>query len=163
MHDIGKNIVKVVLESYGYDVIDLGKDVPPEAVVEAYFKHMAGAIVFKLFCAKRRRLVFQAFFYTIVKVRPRNMRRGLFQAYGGGNRAFGAYDDDRKEYGRNDCRFEMCGVQVPRVRWRSRSQRGNRPKNRRRERERRNRREKRQKKCNKFFHKFSPYVFIPHQ
>jgi 5-methyltetrahydrofolate--homocysteine methyltransferase len=44
VHDIGKNIVKVVLESYGYDVIDLGKDVPPEAVVEAYFKHMAGAI-----------------------------------------------------------------------------------------------------------------------
>lgn len=44
VHDIGKNIVKVVLESYGYEVIDLGKDVPPEAVVEAYFKHMAGAI-----------------------------------------------------------------------------------------------------------------------
>lgn len=35
IHDIGKNIVKVLLENYGYDVIDLGKDVPPEAVVEA--------------------------------------------------------------------------------------------------------------------------------
>lgn len=34
IHDIGKNIVKVLLENYGYDVIDLGKDVPPEAVVE---------------------------------------------------------------------------------------------------------------------------------
>ena len=35
VHDIGKNIVKTVLENYGYDVVDLGRDVPPEAVVEA--------------------------------------------------------------------------------------------------------------------------------
>jgi len=35
IHDIGKNIVKVMLENYGYDVIDLGKDVAPEAIVEA--------------------------------------------------------------------------------------------------------------------------------
>ena len=35
IHDIGKNIVKVMLENYGYTVIDLGRDVPPEAVVEA--------------------------------------------------------------------------------------------------------------------------------
>ncbi len=35
IHDIGKNIVKVLLENYGYDVIDLGKDVEPEAVVAA--------------------------------------------------------------------------------------------------------------------------------
>lgn len=35
IHDIGKNIVKVLLENYGFEVIDLGKDVPPEAVVEA--------------------------------------------------------------------------------------------------------------------------------
>lgn len=34
LHDIGKNIVKVLLENYGYDVIDLGKDVPPETIVE---------------------------------------------------------------------------------------------------------------------------------
>ena len=34
IHDIGKNIVKVLLENYGYDVIDLGKDVPPETVAE---------------------------------------------------------------------------------------------------------------------------------
>lgn len=34
IHDIGKNIVKVLLENYGYDVIDLGKDVPPELIVE---------------------------------------------------------------------------------------------------------------------------------
>lgn len=35
IHDIGKNIVKVLLENYGFDVIDLGKDVPIEKVVEA--------------------------------------------------------------------------------------------------------------------------------
>lgn len=35
IHDIGKNIVKVLLENYGYDVIDLGKDVPEEKVIEA--------------------------------------------------------------------------------------------------------------------------------
>ena len=34
IHDIGKNIVKILLENYGFDVIDLGKDVPPEAIVE---------------------------------------------------------------------------------------------------------------------------------
>ena len=34
IHDIGKNIVKVLLENYGYDVIDLGKDVAPETIVQ---------------------------------------------------------------------------------------------------------------------------------
>ena len=38
IHDIGKNIVKVMLENYGYDVIDLGKDVPPETIVDAAVK-----------------------------------------------------------------------------------------------------------------------------
>ncbi len=33
IHDIGKNIVKVILENYGYEVTDLGKDVPPEKIV----------------------------------------------------------------------------------------------------------------------------------
>ena len=34
IHDIGKNIVKVLLENYGYEIIDLGKDVPPSVIVE---------------------------------------------------------------------------------------------------------------------------------
>ncbi|MCD8046185.1 MAG: homocysteine S-methyltransferase family protein [Clostridiales bacterium] len=34
IHDIGKNIVRVVLENYGYRVIDLGRDVPPQKVVD---------------------------------------------------------------------------------------------------------------------------------
>ena len=35
IHDIGKNIVKTVMENYGYEMIDLGRDVPPETIVQA--------------------------------------------------------------------------------------------------------------------------------
>ena len=38
VHDIGKNIVRVILENYGFEVLDLGRDVPPEKVVEAVRK-----------------------------------------------------------------------------------------------------------------------------
>lgn len=41
VHDIGKNIVKVLLENYGFHVIDLGKDVPPETILEAAKKENA--------------------------------------------------------------------------------------------------------------------------
>ena len=41
IHDIGKNIVKVLLENYSFRVIDLGKDVPPESVLEAVIKEHA--------------------------------------------------------------------------------------------------------------------------
>ncbi|MBR4305810.1 MAG: dihydropteroate synthase, partial [Ruminiclostridium sp.] len=41
IHDIGKNIVKVLLENYGYTVIDLGKDVDYQTVVDAAIKHGA--------------------------------------------------------------------------------------------------------------------------
>ena len=39
IHDIGKNIVKVLLESYGYKVIDLGKDVDKQTVLDAAVQH----------------------------------------------------------------------------------------------------------------------------
>ena len=39
IHDIGKNIVKVILENYGYQVIDLGRDVPVERVVAEAIAH----------------------------------------------------------------------------------------------------------------------------
>ena len=41
IHDIGKNIVKALLENYGFDVIDLGRDVPPQTVADAVVKHAA--------------------------------------------------------------------------------------------------------------------------
>ena len=39
IHDIGKNIAKCILENYGFHVIDLGRDVPPEKIAEAAAKH----------------------------------------------------------------------------------------------------------------------------
>ncbi|QIB68544.1 dihydropteroate synthase [Aminipila butyrica] len=44
VHDIGKNIVKIILQNYGYQIIDLGRDVAIEAVVEAVQKHGAGLV-----------------------------------------------------------------------------------------------------------------------
>ena len=41
IHDIGKNIVKLLLENYGFDVIDLGKDVPPEVIVQTVLDRKA--------------------------------------------------------------------------------------------------------------------------
>lgn len=41
IHDIGKNIVRMLLENYGYRVIDLGRDVAPERVVQAVREHGA--------------------------------------------------------------------------------------------------------------------------
>lgn len=39
IHDIGKNIVKVILENYGYNMIDLGRDVPVQTVVDAVLEN----------------------------------------------------------------------------------------------------------------------------
>ncbi|MCI8534966.1 MAG: dihydropteroate synthase [Hungatella sp.] len=39
IHDIGKNIVKVLMENYSYEIIDLGKDVPPEKIVKTAVEH----------------------------------------------------------------------------------------------------------------------------
>ena len=39
IHDIGKNIVRTLLENYGYEVLDLGRDVPPETVVQTAVEH----------------------------------------------------------------------------------------------------------------------------
>ena len=55
IHDIGKNIVKVLLENYGYDVIDLGKDVPPETVVEAVKESHAPLVGFECINDHNRR------------------------------------------------------------------------------------------------------------
>lgn len=44
IHDIGKNIVKVLLENYGFQVMDLGRDVPPEAVVSAAVREKAPVV-----------------------------------------------------------------------------------------------------------------------
>ena len=44
IHDIGKNIVAVVLRNYGLDVIDLGKDVPPEVIIDTAVRENARVV-----------------------------------------------------------------------------------------------------------------------
>ena len=44
IHDIGKNIVKVLLENYGYEIIDLGRDVPAEEIVKAAKENNASLV-----------------------------------------------------------------------------------------------------------------------
>ena len=44
IHDIGKNLVALMLKNYGYKVIDLGKDVPKETIVETAIKEKASII-----------------------------------------------------------------------------------------------------------------------
>ncbi|MEG0035200.1 MAG: homocysteine S-methyltransferase family protein [Oscillospiraceae bacterium] len=44
IHDIGKNIVKTILSSYGYQLLDLGRDVPPQAVVETAIRENVGLV-----------------------------------------------------------------------------------------------------------------------
>jgi 5-methyltetrahydrofolate--homocysteine methyltransferase len=44
IHDIGKNIVKLILENYGYGVIDLGKDTPPERIADAVIESGAEVV-----------------------------------------------------------------------------------------------------------------------
>jgi 5-methyltetrahydrofolate--homocysteine methyltransferase len=44
VHDIGKNLVEIILKNNGYDVINLGIKVPPDALVRAYREHLPDAI-----------------------------------------------------------------------------------------------------------------------
>jgi 5-methyltetrahydrofolate--homocysteine methyltransferase len=44
LHDIGKNLVAMMLEGAGFEIVDLGNDVPAESFVEAAVKHEAGTI-----------------------------------------------------------------------------------------------------------------------
>ena len=44
IHDIGKNLVALMLKNYGFHVIDLGKDVPKEKIIEAAVEHNAQII-----------------------------------------------------------------------------------------------------------------------
>ena len=59
IHDIGKNIVKVLLENYSFEVIDLGKDVAPECIVETVLEKEVKLVGFKCsdddYCRKHGR------------------------------------------------------------------------------------------------------------
>ncbi len=45
IHDIGKNIVKLLLENYGYEVVDLGKDVPVDTIVNSAIENKIGVVL----------------------------------------------------------------------------------------------------------------------
>ncbi len=44
IHDIGKNIVKTVMSNYGYEILDLGRDVPPETIADAAVRENVGLV-----------------------------------------------------------------------------------------------------------------------
>ncbi len=44
VHDIGKNLVEIILKNNGYDVVNLGIKVPPEELIKAYLEHKPDAI-----------------------------------------------------------------------------------------------------------------------
>ena len=44
VHDIGKNIVRTIFENYNFDVIDLGRDVPPDKIIEEVSKTHASIV-----------------------------------------------------------------------------------------------------------------------
>ena len=44
IHDIGKNLVALMLKNYGFQVIDLGKDVPKEVIIDKAIEHNAQII-----------------------------------------------------------------------------------------------------------------------
>src|SRR5690348_18123456 len=44
VHDIGKNLVEIILKNNGYDVVNLGIKVPPEELIKAYQQHRPDAI-----------------------------------------------------------------------------------------------------------------------
>ena len=44
MHDIGKNLVEIILANNGYTVVNLGIKVPPDALIHAYHEHKPDAI-----------------------------------------------------------------------------------------------------------------------
>ena len=76
IHDIGKNIVKVLLENYGYEVVDLGKDVPVADVVKAVKEHqvkLVGLSALLLF------VVLTMATEYVPQARALVQRRGLFR------------------------------------------------------------------------------------
>ena len=47
VHDIGKNLVEIILNNNGYEVVNLGIKVPPEELIKAYREHKPDAIGFR--------------------------------------------------------------------------------------------------------------------
>ena len=74
VHDIGKNIVKVILENYGFEVIDLGRDVPVEAVVDAGIRQEDRCGLLRQGCQAERRHCQELFQRGVISL-PKKLRR----------------------------------------------------------------------------------------
>jgi methylmalonyl-CoA mutase cobalamin-binding domain/chain len=80
IHDLGKNILAVLLRCEGFEVVDLGVDVPPERFVEALAD--TGARVVGLSCLMTT--AFQSMKSTVEAIAEAGLRQGVYVMIGGG-------------------------------------------------------------------------------
>ncbi|MCK5098737.1 MAG: cobalamin-dependent protein, partial [Desulfobacteraceae bacterium] len=55
IHEIGKNLVRIFLETHGYNAVDLGVDVPADTFIQAYEQHSPAIIGLSAFCTESRK------------------------------------------------------------------------------------------------------------
>jgi 5-methyltetrahydrofolate--homocysteine methyltransferase len=79
LHDIGKNLVGMMLEGSGFEVVDLGKDVPPEAFVEAVKREKPQIVAMSALLTTTMR----AMGHTITMLKEAGVREGLYIMVGG--------------------------------------------------------------------------------
>ncbi|MHA1232590.1 MAG: cobalamin B12-binding domain-containing protein [Candidatus Helarchaeota archaeon] len=80
IHDIGKDIVRFLLESNGYDVLDLGVDVPPEKFVEKIKEYNPDIVALSGFLT----IAFDSMKETIEKIKEAGLRDNIKIMIGGG-------------------------------------------------------------------------------
>jgi len=80
IHDIGKNIVATLLKAAGFEVYDLGVDVPPETIVEQTVKTEAKIVALSALITP----TFESMKKTVDLLKERNLREGRFVIVGGG-------------------------------------------------------------------------------
>ena len=78
-HDIGKNLVKIMLESAGFDVIDLGRDIPAAEFVRAAEEHQAEIIALATLMTTAMPAMRE-----VLEVLEKEAKRGKFKVVGGG-------------------------------------------------------------------------------
>ena len=79
-HDIGKNLVKIMMEASGYEVIDLGRDIPAKDFVDAVVEHDAQAVAMSTLMTTSMENMEQ----VIAELKERNLRDQVKVIVGGG-------------------------------------------------------------------------------
>ncbi|HEU5156589.1 MAG TPA: cobalamin-dependent protein [Streptosporangiaceae bacterium] len=93
IHDIGKDIVSFMLDVNGFEVFDLGVDVPPESFVESVRETRSGIVALSGFLT----LSFDSMRETVDALEKAGLRAGVKVMIGGGT-----VDDNVREYARAD-------------------------------------------------------------